>query len=322
MVKATMNIDLNTISSHSDLIKHLVPNNNFAVNDHVSLRINLNTFGLLLPDYLLLIACYVKCLQEDGVYTIIEFIDFKESSERTIYASRINFFKTIGFVFNEKFHRLNPIGRFTEINSFNKDNALELFKSIMSILIKNDIKEDMLMALDFCLWEIIDNTLNHSDASWNYDGKGYVCAQFYPYKKEIRIIIADSGIGIHKALTTHPETKFPDLDEKEAVLFCINNGVTNGVGMGFGLWATAELIKENRGQLIIHSGNYQLNTNENEIVQHSPYWQGTYTFLKIYTSNKIDCSTVFNDIMERRNLLNDLKDELNQEINDDLVGLW
>ena len=326
MTKTIITIDINAISTHAELISHFIPSKNFTNNDHVLVKINLNIFGLLLPDYLLLIACYLKHLKTICALVEIEFIDFKPLSERTQYASRVNFFKNIEYKYEENYSRHDSNGRFTEISCFDKNNSLVLFKSIMTILIKNKINDDLLIALDFCLWEIIDNTINHSERSFTYSGKGYVCAQFYPWKQEIRIIIADSGIGIHSALTSYPGSIYSELNEKEAVLYSVNKGVTNGVGMGFGLWATAELIKENRGQLIIHSGNYILDTNSEDIIQHSSHWQGTYTFLKINTANKINYSGVFNNKEERINQLNDLKEELNnvpkQEINNDLIDLW
>ncbi len=125
--------------------------------------------------------------------------------------------------------------------------------------------------------------------------------------------------GIHKSLTTHPNTKYANLSEEEAIRNSIQRGITNSEGMGFGLWATAELIKKNNGRLIIHSGNYQLDTKSDELVKESPYWEGTYTFITINTLNKIDYSNVFNDVETRIDLLNEKKEEIS---NDNLDDLW
>jgi len=319
MSENTIYIDLNNITSHNELITHFNSGFSLKRDDNLTIYINLNTFNQLYPDYLLLISCFIDNISSKGVNVTTKFLDFKHDSNRTKYASRINFFKSIGFEYEENFNRRYSNGRFTEMSFFDKNNAIVIFNSIMSVLIRNSVNENLLIGLDFCIWEIIDNTINHSESSFSYNGNGFVCAQFYPYRHEIRLIIADSGIGIHKSLTTHPNTKYPNLSEEEAVRNSIQRGITNSEGMGFGLWATAELIKKNNGRLIIHSGNYQLDTKSDDLVKKAPYWEGTYTFITINTLNKIDYSNVFNDVETRIDLLNEKKEEIS---NDNLDDLW
>jgi hypothetical protein len=319
MSYTSINLDLNNITSHNELITHFNSGYTLRYGDSLTIYINLNTFNQLYPDYLLLISCFINNISSKGVNITTKFLDFKHDSNRTKYASRINFFKSIGFAYEENFNRSYSNGRFTEMSFFDKNNATDIFNSIMSVLIRNSVNENLLIGLDFCIWEIIDNTINHSESSFSYNGKGFVCAQFYPYRHEIRLIIADSGIGIHKSLTIHPNTKYANLSEEEALRKSIQRGITNSEGMGFGLWATAELIKNNNGRLIIHSGNYQLDTKSDDLVKKSPNWEGTYTFISINTLNKIDYSNVFNDVETRIDLLNEKKDEIS---NDNLDDLW
>lgn len=318
MSDSSINIDLNRILSHSELISHFNSGYSLTKYDNLTIYINLNTFNQLYPDYLLLISCFINNISSKGVNVTTKFLDFKHDSARTKYASRINFFKSIGFVYEENFNCRYSNGRLTEMSFFDKNNAIDLFNSIMSVLIKNSVNENLLIGLDFCIWEIIDNTINHSESSFNYSGKGMICAQYYPYRHEIRLIIADSGIGIFKSLTTHPHTKYTNFSEEDALRNCIQRGITNSEGMGFGLWATAELVKKNNGRLIIQSGNYQLDTKSDNLVKQSPYWEGTYTFIIINTLNKIDYSNVFDDVDTRIDLLNEKKEEISNENLDDL----
>ena len=318
MKSVSINIDLNKIISHSELISYFKPGFFLTRNDNLTVNININTFNQLYPDYLLLISCFINNISGKGVSVFTKFVDFKPDSDRTKYASRINFFKSIGFDYEENFNRRSSVGRFTEMSFFDKNNAMDLFNSIMSVLIRNSVNENLLVGLDFCIWEIIDNTINHSESTYTYNGKGLICSQYYPYRNEIRIIIADSGIGIYKSLTTHPNTKYKNFSEEDALRNCIQRGITNSEGMGFGLWATAELVKKNNGRLIIHSGNYQLDTKSDGLVKLSPYWEGTYTFIIINTLNKIDYSAVFNDIDTRIDILNERKEEKSNKRYDEL----
>lgn len=63
-----------------------------------------------------------------------------------------------------------------------------MFAEIMRILIVNGVNEDMLTVLNFCLYEVLDNTLNHSSPEFRYGaGTGFVVAQFFPISKEIEL---------------------------------------------------------------------------------------------------------------------------------------
>jgi hypothetical protein len=84
------------------------------------------------------------------------------------------------------------------------------------------------------MYEIMDNALNHSAFPDFGNGNGWCCSQLFPGSDEIRLLICDSGVGIHKSLTSHPESKYKELNEKEALEMCTEKGITNSEGMGFG----------------------------------------------------------------------------------------
>ena len=107
--------------------------------------------------------------------------------------------------------------------------------------------------------------------------------------------VFSTGVGIHHALTKHPISKYKDLSESEAVLASIEKGVTNGEGRGFGLWATAELIKHNKGKMQIHSGNALLQISDKIEILDAPYWQGTYTTFRLNTDIPVSDKLIFGE---------------------------
>lgn len=319
MKSIDISIEFSKVQSHHSLIEQFSQAFNLVEGDSINLNIDLNTYSLLYSDHLCIIVTLIDHLRLKGISVNGNFQNLKKESAQSKYASRVDFFNLIGAPFDEEFERKDASGKFTEILKFEEANALELQKRIMKILLTNELNEDMLRVLDYCLWEVIDNTLNHSDTSFEYGvGSGYLCCQFFPTSKEVRIIIADSGQGIHKALTSHPDSKFKDYSESEALENCIVRGVTNSNGMGFGLWATATLIRENGGTLLIHSGSHSLKCEKEPIVSKVPKWQGTYTFLRVNTDVPVTYGEIFGDDMTQNNSF----DELKARIFGDLDDLW
>ncbi|PKA97790.1 histidine kinase/DNA gyrase B/HSP90-like ATPase [Flavobacteriaceae bacterium MAR_2009_75] len=311
-------IDFRKISGHGQIVDALSSSFNAKANDTVHFTINLNTYSMLYSDHLVLISSTVNHLRNEGVVVSGIFEDFRSVSGQVQYASRVNFFEQIGFIYNEGYIRRNPSGRFTEIKRFDDKNSLDVHQEIMKILIKDAINTEMLIVLDYCLWEVIDNTIRHSfsDGSLS-NGNGYISCQYFENKKQIRIIIADNGQGIYKALTTHPNSKYKHFNEFQSVEHCIDKGVTNSTGMGFGLWATSTLIRENGGKLIIHSGNHTLEVDNNKTIVAGSKWHGAYTYIRVNT----DIAVTYDKIFESDNQRNAFEERY-EELLGNLNELW
>lgn len=314
-----ISIDFRFIKSHNELVIALAPSNEAKPFQEVHFSINLNTYSsLLYSDYLLLIISVVNRLRASNVTVKGNFVNFKRDSKLVKYASRVNFFKLIGIEYKEDFER-HPTGeKFTEILEFNDKNSYKIYEDVMKILIKDEINEEMLKLLYYCIWEVIDNSLRHSNSDGSLsNGTGYICCQYFPTNKQIRLIIADTGQGIHKALTSHPNSKYQHLSEKEAVEQSIVRGVTNSTGRGFGLWATSTLLKENGGILIIQSDNHQLKQESELEVIKTEKWQGTITFLSINTNVPVDYNLLFDTDTQ-----SDSYDEFKEKLFGNLDELW
>lgn len=318
MAHFPITIDFRNISGHAQIVDALSSSFNAITNDTVHFTINLNTYSMLYSDHLVLISSTVNHLRNRGITVTGNFQDFRYNSGQVQYASRVNFFEQIGFSYQENYVRHTASGRFTEIKRFDNSNSIDIHKEIMKILFKDSINKDMLIVLDYCLWEVIDNTIRHSksDGTLN-NGSGFISCQYFHSQKQIRIIIADNGQGIHQALTSHPQSKYKNFNESQAVEHCIDMGVTNSTGMGFGLWATATLIKENGGKLIIHSGNHTLEVDSNESLTNTTKWQGAYTYIRVNTDVAVTYDKIFKSDVQKNSF---------EERYDDLLGniedLW
>jgi hypothetical protein len=305
------NISLASITNHSNLVSMLEPIFLANQEDEIEIKIDWLNTNSIKPDYLLLIVTAVNFVKENEMSWKGTFVNMDPNSDCVKYSSRMDFFENLGFDYDESFNRISSEGRFTEISSFSDDNALDLHKAIMRVLINQNLNEEMLKVLEYCLWEVIDNTLNHSSDSFELGaGKCFICCQNFQYNNNLRIIIADHGKGIHKALTTHPKSNFKSLTESESVERSIERGVTNSTGMGFGLFSTAELIKHNKGFLIIHSGNHQLQLKEVQTMHETSFWQGTYTFLELNTNIPVDHKLIFGEDSKRDDDYNEFKEDL------------
>lgn len=318
MATITIDIDFRKVSGHSQIVDELSHAFSANLTDTVHFILNLNTYSMLYSDHLVLISSTINYLKDKGINVTGNFSDFRKNSDQVKYASRINFFRQIGFEYEEDFSRQNATARFTEIRKFDESNAIEIHREIMEILLKDSINDDMLLVLDYCLWEVIDNTIRHSLSDGTvYNGYGYISCQYFPSKKQIRIIVSDNGQGIHKALTTHPDSKYSTLNEAEALEKSIEKGVTNSTGMGFGLWATATLINENGGKLIIHSGNHSLEIDNQKKLLDVSKWQGTYTYIRVNTDVAVNYDKIFTDDVQRNAF-----EEFKEKILGDLEDLW
>lgn len=94
--------------------------------------------------------------------------------------------------------------------------------------------------------------------------------------------------------------------------------MTDGKGMGFGLYSTSRLIKNVGIRLEIHSGRHILVYDGKEThVYPSSSWQGTIVYFDIHSNREIDP----NEIVDNRTDCESLYNETFTPI-DDLEQLW
>lgn len=248
-------------------------------------ELNIILYKYVLPEILALVVALYK-------YKIhSEFTIELTVSGSNSYAERIDFYTHMGLPTGEG-NRYNSDGRFIEITKFNQENNIGLVNSMIRIFRENlEINDDVLGCMNYCLFEVVDNVRNHANSIID----GYLVAQRFQNKRELRLIFIDCGIGIHKSLTSGRNVEYRDLTEEEALEYCIKQYVTNGNnGMGNGLYHTSQFVKSNNGTLVIYSGNKKIIVrSEGEIICDVPYYKGTIVSLVINMDNPVDLAGIF-----------------------------
>jgi len=104
-------------------------------------------------------------------------------------------------------------------------------------------------SLRMSLQEAMTNVVDHSGVN-----EYYICSQNYPNKKELRLCIADLGMGIRNSLLKSPNYKNITNDHK-AICLATEEGVSSREGRaGLGLSHIKKFLTINKGQLCIISG--------------------------------------------------------------------
>lgn len=198
------------------------------------------------------------------------------------------------------------------IEVFDNENIYNVYSDIVKSLTDYpDIELSVMQALSYCFYEVLDNVLTHSGKNC-----GTAISLYSPSKSMIQILVADDGIGIRQSLAQNP--LYAHLSESEAIGKCIQDTVTDGKGMGFGLYSTSRLIKNIGIRLEIHSGLHTLVYDGEEThVDPSPLWQGTIVYFDIHSNLELNP----NEIVDSRT---DCEAQFNEEFatTDDLEQLW
>lgn len=173
------------------------------------------------------------------------------------------------------------------IDVFDAETIYAIYQKVVGVLTHHlEIEMTMLQAMSYCFYEVLDNVLTHS-------GKilGSVLTDYDAERQSLRILVADDGIGIQKSLSQYP--KYADISEQDALKACVEDSVTDGKGMGFGLYSTSLLIKNIGIQFEIHSGSHKLRFIDGRfVVEPAEFWQGTLVFLELSTDKEIDPNAV------------------------------
>ena len=169
------------------------------------------------------------------------------------------------------------------IDVFDAQTLNDVYKDIISAMTSHfEIEVSVLQALSYCLYEIMDNIHIHSGkplgtAMTCYDGD----------QQRLSVLIADDGKGIRASLSENE--KYRDITEAEALKICLEDKITDGKGMGFGLYTTSRLVDSIGKEFILHSGTHKLIIKDGTTsVIENGFWQGTLIYMEIGTGEEID----------------------------------
>lgn len=198
------------------------------------------------------------------------------------------------------------------IDVFDAQTLNAVYRDVVNAMTSHfEIEVSVLQALSYCLYEIMDNVHIHS-------GKplGTAMTQYDDECKTLRILVADDGMGIRASLAENEDYK--DVTEQEALKLCLKDTITDGKGMGFGLYTTSRLVDSVGKVFILHSGHHKLIAKDGATsVLENGFWQGTLIYMEIGTGEEIDP----NQIVDHRT---DAAEEYNEAFveTEELETLW
>ena len=198
------------------------------------------------------------------------------------------------------------------IDVFDAHTLNNVYKDVITAMTSHlEIEVSVLQALSYCLYEMMDNVHIHS-------GKplGTAMTHYDKAKKTMSILIADDGMGVQASLSENE--KYKDISEAEALKMCLEDKITDGKGLGFGLYTTSRLVDSIGKEFILHSGSHKLIRKDGvESVVENGFWQGTLIYMVIGTGEEIDP----NQIVDHRT---DAAEEFNETFveTNELESLW
>ena len=214
----------------------------------------------------------------------------------------------VAFLLKEYF----PTSTDVSIDVFDQDSLNDTYQQVLSTLTAHfEIEVSVLQALSYCFYEILDNVHIHSGRRL-----GTAMTHFAPNSNTLRVLVADDGIGIRESLSEN--NKYQYITEDEALRICLQDSVTDGKGMGFGLYATSRLMKNVGINFVLHSGHHKLISQggHTEVIEDG-LWQGTIVYMEISTSKDIDP----NEVVDHRTNADEQFNEAFVET-EDLETLW
>jgi len=189
----------------------------------------------------------------------------------------------VSFLLNKYFKEARDVS----IDVFDAQTLNDVYKNVINAMTSHlEIEISVLQALSYCLYEMMDNIHIHS-------GKplGTTITYYDNSTQSIHILIADDGMGIRASLSEN--NTYRDITEPQALKLCLEDTITDGKGMGFGLYTTSKLIDNIGKRFILHSGSHKLiRENGATSIIENGFWQGTLIYMEIGTGQEIDPSQI------------------------------
>ncbi len=210
------------------------------------------------------------------------------------YLARMDFLQEFGIDVGHG--RLPSGGRFAELRSFGMQDMAshEITLELCDIARVNwPANDDAVALMGYGLGECVDNTVFHSGSPVG----GFACAQVYRRRRRMQFAICDIGMGIRRSLSQRYEVK----TDGAAIQLAIQKGVSGKSSghSGEGLFIINQMIKVNKGRLLIYSGNsmYSLDgLKSSPSLMRTPRFPGTLVGIEIDTSPPATLKTIIDQL--------------------------
>lgn len=184
-------------------------------------------------------------------------------------------------------HYFNASNGDVTIDVFDEHNIYNVYQHVISVLTQYmDIEVTVLQAMSYCFYEMLDNVLIHSGKDL-----GTVITQYDTTNHILSFLIADDGMGVQASLKENE--KYRNITESEALKMCIQDTITDGHGMGFGLYSALRLAQKAGLLYEVRSGNHTMQVKDDVVTtKESEFWQGTIVYMQLRTDVEIDPAEV------------------------------
>lgn len=140
--------------------------------------------------------------------------------------------------------------------------------------------------MSYCFYEVLDNVITHSGKDL-----GTVITHYDSCNHILSFLVADDGVGVQASLSENED--YNGISETEALRICIKDAITDGKGMGFGLYSTSLLAQDAGLRFEVRSGAHTLLLKDGvESMDNSIFWQGTIVYLQLQTNKEINPAEV------------------------------
>jgi len=173
------------------------------------------------------------------------------------------------------------------IDVFDEKNIYGVYQRVVNVLTQHiDIETTVLQAMSYCFYEMLDNVLTHSGKEL-----GTVITHYDATVHVLSFLVADDGMGVQASLSENE--KYIGISEPEALKMCIKDAITDGKGMGFGLYSTSLLARDAGLRFEIRSGHHSMLVQDGaESTTACDFWQGTIVYLQLCTNKEINPAEV------------------------------
>ena len=178
-------------------------------------------------------------------------------------------------------------GNDVTIDVFDEKNIYDVYQRVVGVLTQYvDIETTILQAMSYCFYEVLDNVITHSGKDL-----GTVITHYDSCNHILSFLVADDGVGVQASLSENED--YNGISETEALRICIKDAITDGKGLGFGLYSTSLLAQDAGLRFEVRSGAHTLLLKDGvESMDNSIFWQGTIVYLQLQTNKEINPAEV------------------------------
>lgn len=150
-----------------------------------------------------------------------------------------------------------------------------------------DVEEGVLTGIEWCLYEIMDNVLQHSDATC-----GFYMGQFTNFNKRLSLCVFDNGRGIYNSLKS--SKKHSPGSALDAITLALQERVTRdeAIGQGNGMWGFSEIVRLNGGSYSVASNGAKVffDPEESSSYEKGGFYYGWDNLGTTLVDFQLDCS--------------------------------